>query len=67
MKKRQGRPPLDQVTQSPIQTGHEHLQEGGIHNFQCLTTFTVSIFFLISTLFQFKARFPAPLSIPPQC
>jgi len=29
----QGHLPLDQVAQSPVQAGLEHLQEGGIYNF----------------------------------
>jgi len=41
----QGHLPLDQVAQSPIQPGLEHLQGGDIHSFpgQCLTTLSIKI------------------------
>ena len=61
----QGHLPLDQVAQNPIQPCLEHFQGWGIHNFlgnlfQCLTTFTVNNFFLISNLPSFSLK-PLPL------
>jgi len=71
---RQGHLPLDQVAQSPFQTGLEFFQEGYIHN---LTRQSVSVshhphskeilshVWSKSTLFKFKTTSPCPVTTSP--
>ena len=71
---RQGHFSLDQVAQSPIQPGLERLQGGGIHNlpeqpasvsYHLHSKEFLSNICCKSTLFQFKAISPCPVTTCP--